>query len=181
MLGEERQDTMSLTPLKEVMLLDIIRAHPSHGYAIADVLSRGLGESLGMTKSTIYATLQRFSRRGWVHSERESESNFPDREIYSLTQEGEKALATLLEKCAFAVPPPLFPLAALLLHIDALPTQTRREALAHIREARHARRNMLQAFPPHTGSAGVALALMLDQLQLELDALDQLIQDSADD
>lgn len=47
-------------------------------------------------RATIYQTLQRIERKGWVTSETEVVGNMPRRKIYTLTPKGKKALQEMV-------------------------------------------------------------------------------------
>lgn len=166
---------MSLTPLKELMVLGAVRAHPAHGYALAEILEQGLGPTLGLTRPTLYATLQRFEKRGWLTSKTARDRRFPDRQVYKLTRAGDQAYARLLERCASGEPEPIVPLVALLSQLDELPKAERRAALERIRDQRKALIQTLAHFPPHGGSAGIAVELWVGTLRLEVKALEKLL------
>lgn len=166
---------MSLTRLKELVVLSLVEAHPMHGYALVEALGAGLGPSLDLKAPALYATLRRFEARGWIEAERERDGRRPERAVFRLTEAGAAGLARLRSEAARRPPPPLAPLAVLLAHFDALEPAPRREALERLRDARRARRAQLEAFPAHEGCAGAALDLMRRQLELELEALDRLL------
>ena len=165
---------MSLTALKELTVLSLVRAHPSHGYAIAEVLESGVGFTVGLNKSTVYATLRRFAERGWTETRVVEDERFPNREVHSLTETGELAFGDLLATCT-APTQALMPLVASLLFLDSLDAPVRRIALENMREHRGNRLGQLENFPTHDGSAGVALKLARDQLRLELATIDGLL------
>ncbi len=153
------------------MVLGAIRAHPSHGYAIAEMLDDGLGGTVGLTKATVYATLRRFEERGWITGAHLKDSGFPERQVFHDTAAGKEAYLRLLSDCVSKERAILFPLVALLSHVDSLPEDDRRDALETLHRARRAQILRLERFPMHEGSAGVAIKLLRALLRLESEAL----------
>jgi DNA-binding PadR family transcriptional regulator len=161
------------------MVLGAVRAHPAHGYAIAEVLAHGLGPALALTKSTVYAALRRFEQRGWVGSEIVQEGNYPEREVYHLLDEGESAYRRLLADGASEGSEVMMPMVALLAHVDDLPASDRGELLERLRAARTAQMERLQGLAGHEGAAGLSVRLMIDHLRLDVEALDALLHPSS--
>lgn len=157
------------------MVLGAIRAHPSHGYALADMLESGLGGTVGLTKATVYATLRRFENRGWLASVRQKDSKLPERQVFETTDDGNEAYARLLADCASDDPGIVFPLVALLAHVDDLPEEDRRDTLERLHSERREQIQRLEQFSEHAGAAGVAAQLLLAQLRLESEAIASLL------
>jgi len=166
---------MSITKLKELMVLSTVRGHPLHGYALAEALESGLGWTLGLSRPTIYAILRRFVERGWIEGEVVRDSRFPEREVYRVTPEGEAAYPGLLRECAAKVTEGTHPIVIILAHLDDLDEATRRLTLESLLSARRHRLAALEAFPPHGGSAGAALSLLGEQISVEISALTSLL------
>jgi len=164
---------MSLKPLKELTILNTLRAHPMHGYALVEVLEGGLGWTVGLTRSTVYGTLRRFVERGWITGEVSRDQRYPEREVYSVTPEGELANHALLQSCIEQFTEGTHPVAALLAHLDEVPALERERALKVMLKERRARLQALELFPPHDGMAGTALELLLLQVRAEVEVLER--------
>lgn len=165
---------MSLARLRDLLVLGAVRAHPAHGYALAEHLEAGLGWTLGLTRPTLYASLNRMEERGWLVAEEQREGGAPPRRVVHVTDAGEAAYRSLLERCAREGAASMVPLAGLIAHLDDLPEALRGPAVQEMRARRLEQLQALEALPKHGGAGGVALRLSRDQLRLELDALDQL-------
>jgi len=166
---------MSLTSLKELMVLSTLHAHPLHGYALVDALEGGLGWTVGLTRSTVYAILRRFVERGWIDGEAVRDNRYPEREVYRVTAAGEKAQRELLRGCIDSVSEGTHPVAALLVHLDAVEEPERRRAVEVLAEERRRRLQALDAFPDHEGLAGRALQLLRRQVRAELETLEEVL------
>jgi len=165
---------MSLSQLKEMMVLGVLAGHPSHGYALSELLEQGIGFAVGLTRPTLYGILRRLEGRGWLVRETERVGESAEREVYGLSDAGSEAYREVLTRCAMGEVPPLLPLAALLAHFDELSPEVRLKALTHLRRARAALLVHLEEFPEHGGCGGAAIALMHAQVRLEVEALDRL-------
>ncbi len=166
---------MSLTKLKELVLLGTLKVHPTHGYALAEHFESGLGWTVGLTRPTIYATLRRFVDRGWIAGEPVRDSRLPEREVYQVTPKGKKAHQDLLRRCVEGLAEGTHPVAVLLTHVDDLDPEERRAALESLLKQRRGRLAAIEAFPPHDGTAGVALALLATQIRAEIETLSALL------
>lgn len=166
---------MSLTPLKELMVLGTLRAHPLHGYALVEALDGGLGWTVGLTRSTVYAILRRFVERGWIDGEAVRDNRYPEREVYRVTTDGEQAHHELLCSCIDSLTEGTHPVAALLAHLDELEAPEQRRAVEAMCQERRRRLLALDAFPDHDGLAGHALALLRRQVRAEIETLEEIL------
>ncbi len=167
---------MNLSALKELMVLQFVRDHPAHGYALSEALEASLGWTLGLTRPTVYTVLQRLEKRGWLDCKDDREGRYPERQVYSMTPAGKAGYLELVERTTRSGGPSIQPFAALILHADELSAEDRLEALTGLRKARQALRDQLEDFPTHDGAVGVALTFMSRQLALELETIDELLQ-----
>ena len=166
---------MSLTSLKELMVLSTLRAHPLHGYALVDALEGGLGWTVGLTRSTVYAILRRFVERGWIDGEAVRDNRYPEREVYRVTAAGEQACRELLRRCIDDLAEGTHPVAALLVHLDDVEDAEQRRAVGAMLEARRKRLQALDAFPDHDGLAGRAIELLRQQVRCEVEFLEEVL------
>ncbi len=167
---------MSTKALKELLVLGTLRSHPLHGYALVEALEAGLGWAVGLKRSTVYAILRRFVERGWIEGESMRDSRYPEREVYSVTADGEEAHQGLLAGCIDELVEGTHPVAVLLAHMDELDASQRRHALETLRDDRRHRLRVLESFPVHDGLAGSALDLLRAQVRCEIDALDGVLE-----
>ena len=166
---------MSLTQLKELTVLSTLRAHPLHGYALVEALDGGLGWTVGLTRPTVYAILRRFVERGWLEGEAVRDNRYPEREVYRVSAEGERAHGDLSRRCINELSEGTHPVAALLAQLDEVDEGERRRAVEAMLEARRRRLQALDAFPAHDGLAGRALALLRRQVRAEVETLEEVL------
>src|SRR5215831_11796693 len=76
----------------EMMVLQILRAGPLHGYVICQIIKRSSDELLQVEEGSLYPALQRMLKLGWVAAEwKLSERNRRVR-VYRITRDGRKQL-----------------------------------------------------------------------------------------
>lgn len=172
---------MNLAALKELLVLRVVQDHPAHGYALAEALDQSIGWTLGLTRPTVYSVLQRLEKRGWLGCEKQRDRRYPTRHVYSLTPQGRTGYRELTGRMMDSHEASLQPFAALLIHADELSPDTRRETLMRLRDVRLDLIERLTSFPPHGGTGGIAVSLMLRQLEAEVEAVDALLEKNSGD
>ncbi len=110
---------MSLSDARELAVLSVLHAHPAHGYAISKAFDSGPLALLGLSRHAIYRIIDRFQRRGWVTGEVDSSNAFPDREILTLTPDGQRAFQDMLTEVSDGIPHSVSPILAVTMVLDA--------------------------------------------------------------
>ncbi len=78
----------------DVMVLQTLAALGSlHGYGIARRIEQVSGDTILLNQGTIYASLVRLQRRGWIAAEWGTSDNNRKAKFYSITKRGRKQLA----------------------------------------------------------------------------------------
>jgi DNA-binding PadR family transcriptional regulator len=77
-------------------LLGILAKQPQHGYELKRTFEQITGGFWQLNYGQIYQTLDRLEGEGYVTFTVEHEENVPDRKVYEITSEGEKALGDWL-------------------------------------------------------------------------------------
>lgn len=170
---------MSLAQQREFLVLSAVRAHAEHGYALAESLEQGLGQALALKRSTVYAILKRFVERGWVSSHTVKETNYPERQVYVVTDAGDAAYFALLRENVGAISASIMPLVIVLAHLDDLQVDERQQLLNHYQQNYQQQLNELNAIPPHDGAAAAAFELMRSHMAADLAAIESLLGESA--
>jgi PadR family transcriptional regulator, regulatory protein PadR len=76
----------------EMMVLQMLRRGPLHGYAIAQQIRQVSDDLLHIEEGTLYPALQRLLREGWVGAEWGVSSRNRKVRIYKITSAGRKKL-----------------------------------------------------------------------------------------
>lgn len=83
---------------KKLLLLGLLLSHGMHGYQLNEILQQNPGTPISLKKSNAYKLLGDMEKDGWVTHIQEQEGNRPQRRVYSVTEEGEKAFYRLLRE-----------------------------------------------------------------------------------
>src|SRR5437867_6278046 len=75
----------------DLLLLAAVGEKPAHGYAIIEELRRRSGGSISVPEGTLYPTLHRLERQGWIES-RWADGTTRRRRVYQITRGGRRAL-----------------------------------------------------------------------------------------
>ncbi len=165
---------MSSARVKDLLVLDLLRAHPTHGYGLVQILEQGLGPAAGLRRAAVYTALARMADRGWLTSRAEPGDGGPDRAVYRVTPAGAEAHGQLVRQLVGQAAPATQPLAVLISVLDELDPEERATALARWRAQRTARLAELQPLSAHPGAWGAAVRLLVRTTQAELAAVDEL-------
>lgn len=72
----------------EIMILQSLRLKPMHGYALVRHIQKVSDDLLTIEEGSLYPTLQRMLRKGWVESQTGTSSKGRPTRIYRLTDAG---------------------------------------------------------------------------------------------
>jgi transcriptional regulator len=76
----------------EMMVLQILRREPMHGYALAQVIKRNSGDLLEIEEGSLYPALQRMLKAGWLVAEWDLSARNRRVRIYKISARGRKQL-----------------------------------------------------------------------------------------
>ena len=76
----------------EMLVLSLVEARPRHGYEIGKLIERRSGGRLTFALPTLYPTLLRLERRGWIKGRWVERPGERQRCFYRLTAEGRRVL-----------------------------------------------------------------------------------------
>jgi PadR family transcriptional regulator PadR len=76
----------------EMMILQILRGGPMHGYALVQVIKRTSDELLQIEEGSLYPALQRMLKAGWVAAEWGTSARNRRVRIYKIMPAGRKQL-----------------------------------------------------------------------------------------
>jgi transcriptional regulator len=78
----------------DMLILQILRWVPQHGYGISQALRSGSGDVLQVETGSLYPALHRLEKRGWIKSEWKTSENNQRAKYYRLTMAGKKQLSS---------------------------------------------------------------------------------------
>jgi DNA-binding PadR family transcriptional regulator len=76
----------------ELLVLSLLRDRPRHGYEIGKLIELGSGGRLKFTLSTLYPTLYRMEKKGWIKGRWVEKEGQRRKLHYRLQPKGEKIL-----------------------------------------------------------------------------------------
>ena len=76
----------------EMMVLQLLRRGPMHGYAIAQTMKRTSDDILQIEEGSLYPALQRMLKAGWVAAEWGLSARNRRVRVYKITSQGRKQL-----------------------------------------------------------------------------------------
>jgi transcriptional regulator len=77
----------------EMMVLQILKRGPLHGYGLAQRIKQGSDDPLRVEEGSLYPALQRMLKEGWLDAEWGISSTNRRVRVYSITALGEEAPA----------------------------------------------------------------------------------------
>ena len=85
--------------LLEMTIMGIISEEPTHAYNVEKVIEdRKLRDRMDIGFSTIYSSLKKMEKRGWVESSYEPQKKLPGKKIYSISYQGTEILREDIKK-----------------------------------------------------------------------------------
>src|SRR3954469_17858539 len=76
----------------EMMILQSLRRHPMHGYALVKHIQQVSDELLQIEEGSLYPALQRMLKEGWLECEAGTSAKGRPTRIFSLTDAGRRHL-----------------------------------------------------------------------------------------
>jgi transcriptional regulator len=76
-----------------MLVLKAISLEPIHGWGIGERIRRMTGEAFRVNAGSLYLSLERLQKRGWVTSAWKTTENNRQAKYYRLTRSGERRLA----------------------------------------------------------------------------------------
>ncbi len=76
----------------DMLILKVVDLEPMHGWGISERIQQMSQEALRVNQGSLYASLHRLTRGGWIRSEWRATENNRRARYYSLTRAGEKQL-----------------------------------------------------------------------------------------
>lgn len=76
----------------DLLVLKILSLEPMHGWGICERIEGISNEILRVNQGSLYASLHRLTRKGWIRSYWETTENNRKARYYELTRAGERAL-----------------------------------------------------------------------------------------
>jgi len=82
--------------VQQLILLGILLGGKTHGYRLNEYVTHAMGLYADIKKSTVYYTLEKLAKDGYVEHETEREGKRPERRVYQITEKGKSYFLQLL-------------------------------------------------------------------------------------
>ena len=82
--------------IQQLILLGILLDGKTHGYRLNEYVTHVMGMYADIKKSTVYYTLEKLEKDGYVEHETEREGKRPERRVYQITGKGKSYFLQLL-------------------------------------------------------------------------------------
>jgi transcriptional regulator len=76
----------------DMLILKVVSVEPMHGWGISERIQRLSDEALQVNQGSLYASLHRLTREGWIRSDWRLTENNRRARYYHLTRAGERHL-----------------------------------------------------------------------------------------
>jgi transcriptional regulator len=76
----------------DMLILKVVSVEPMHGWGICERIKRLSDEALQVNQGSLYASLHRLTREGWIRSDWRMTENNRRARYYTLTRAGERHL-----------------------------------------------------------------------------------------
>jgi PadR family transcriptional regulator PadR len=76
----------------DMLILKLLSIEPTHGWGLAERIQRLSGDTLRAQQGSLYASLHRLTREGWIRSWWEDTENGRRARFYDLTKAGARQL-----------------------------------------------------------------------------------------
>lgn len=117
----------------DLIVLGMLKREPLSAYDLQKLVEyRQISKWVKISKPSIYKKVLHLEEKGLLRSVSVREGNMPEKAVYSLTPSGERAFAELMREVA-AQPLRIFlDFNAVIVNLDSLPPEERRERLADL-------------------------------------------------
>jgi DNA-binding PadR family transcriptional regulator len=88
--------------VQDLVLLGLLKESPKHGYEIKQVVDERMQRIARITSGTVYYTLRKLEKKGYVTKTRARSGRRPEKYVYQITPTGEEEFARLHRESFFA-------------------------------------------------------------------------------
>jgi DNA-binding PadR family transcriptional regulator len=85
-------------PTQDLVLLGLLQDGPLHGYELKKLVEERMSQVAHIAPGTLYYTLKKLEKQSLIGHAREREGNRPERQVYSITDDGRARFTELLRE-----------------------------------------------------------------------------------
>ncbi len=126
-----KRKTGSNLRMQDLAVLGQLMERSQHGYDLKQRIDETLGDIAQIPSATVYYTLHRLEKHGWVSRRQERKGKRPERSVYTITAAGRKEFHSLVERSLFTKERPYFAFDMALFFAPHVKTGMLEEAVDH--------------------------------------------------
>ena len=166
--------------VQQLILLGILLGGKTHGYRLNEYVTHAMGLYADIKKSTVYYTLEKLEKDGYVEHETEREGKRPERRVYQITEKGKSYFLQLLRDNLGEFTRTYFNDDIGIAFMDQLSTPEVRELLEKKRGIIQSALKQFKEVPDHGGNWHYVIGHNVAHLEADLAWIDSMLNDLDD-
>jgi DNA-binding PadR family transcriptional regulator len=163
--------------VQQLLLLGMLLNGKMHGYRLNEHFTYFLSGYADIKKSTVYYTLRKLEKDGYVEQETEREGNRPERRVYQITEKGRGRFLDLLREHLKDYKRTYYADDAVIAFMDRLPAAEVRLLLFEKRENIQAVLKQVQEHPGHGDQWYYVISHNIAHLEADLAWIDGILKE----
>ena len=135
--------------VQQLLLLGVLLEEKMHGYRLNEYVTHAMSLHTDIKKSTVYYTLEKLEKDGYVEQEMEREGKRPERRVYQITEKGRSYFLDLLREHLSSYEQAYYADDVGIAFMDQLPADEAHQLLTEKREKIQSILQQLQEHPEH--------------------------------
>jgi len=161
--------------VQQLILLGILLGGKTHGYRLNEYVTHAMGLYADIKKSTVYYTLEKLEKDGYVEHETEREGKRPERRVYQITEKGKSYFLQLLRDNLGEFTRTYFNDDIGIAFMDQLSTLEVRELLVKKRGIIQSALKQFKEVPDHGGNWHYVISHNIAHLEADLTWIDSIL------
>ena len=166
--------------IQQLIILGILLSGKTHGYRLNEYVTHVMDLYTDIKKSTVYYTLGKLEKDGYVEHEIEREGKRPERRVYQITKEGKSYFLQLLRDNLGEFTRTYFNDDIGIAFMDQLSTPEVRELLEKKRGIIQSALKQFEEVPDHGGNWHYVISHNIAHLEADLAWVDSMLNDFDD-
>ena len=163
--------------VQQLILLGVLLDGKTHAYRLNEYVTHAMSLYADIKKSTVYYTLEKLERDGYVEHETEREGRRPERRVYKITKKGEVYFLQLLRDNLGEFTRTYFNDDIGIAFMDQLSTPEVRELLEKKRGMAESTLKQFKESPDHGGNWHYVISHNIAHLEADLAWIDSILND----
>jgi DNA-binding PadR family transcriptional regulator len=160
---------------RQLLLLGVLLQGKMHGYRLNEYVTHAMSLYTDLKKPTVYYTLEKLEKDGYVQQEVEREGKRPERRVYQITDKGRAHFLDLLRSHLRGFTRTYYGDDIGIAFMDQVSTVEARQLLAEKREKIQSILQQFQIIPEHEGNWRYVIRHNIAHLETELSWLDSVL------